>query len=174
MERIHIYVDGKANYKNGAKGGNTMIYKSYASVEGSFDKKYAAAYIAYMMIGSFFKKATFRNDRMKQRLFMNYKAMKEKKQVEWEAWTEALAKETFEGERPEESHCIVSGYEEKGMFVLRFRTGKRDYEEKKKKKGHVNLHRIAAVGRKQKATTAGQRRSPVVYAKTYKKKASAA
>ena len=121
-----------------------MVYRSFESVEAMTNMMYAAAYIAYMMVGSFFKKTMFKNPVQEKQLFMEYKTMKESKQIEWEDRTEALAEQVFANDTPEIDKCVVFGFEEKGKYYLRFRTGNKDYEAVINRKGELKLYPIAA------------------------------
>ena len=120
-----------------------MVYRSFKSVDTASNRMHAAAYIAYMMVGSFFKKTVFKNPIHEKQLFMNYKAMKESKQIEWEIWTEALAEKVLADDTPEKNSCVIFDFQEKGKYYLRFRTGKRDYEAEIDRKGHLKLYPIA-------------------------------
>ena len=68
-----------------------MNYYSYGSVENGYNKQLAAAYVVYMIFGSYFKKCRMANPLEEEHLKAHYMSMKEKLQYEKEEFLDNLA-----------------------------------------------------------------------------------
>ena len=102
--------------------------KSFSSIEKGYNRQFATAYAAYMIVGSYFHKCTAANSYEEKHLYLHYVEMPMGKQVDCEKRIDDLML-NIEYNDPEFMECIAQlnsstyFYKEDEYFIVDFRTG---------------------------------------------------
>lgn len=121
-----------------------MNYYSYGSVENGYNKQLAAAYVVYMIFGSYFKKCRMTNPLEEEHLKAHYMSMKEKLQYEKEEFLDDLSTEVLGALNVEHLTCEVHTTRVKELYCVLFFTGSQDFAAGIDRKGRVRILRIPA------------------------------
>jgi hypothetical protein len=102
--------------------------KSFSSIEKGYNRQFAAAYAAYMIVGSYFYKCEAANSYEEKHLYLHYVEMPMGKQIDCEKRIDDLM-QNIEYNDPgfiesiASLKCVTAFYKDGEDFIVDFRTG---------------------------------------------------
>lgn len=119
-------------------------------VDGSYNVQLAKSYITYMMVSSYFKKATCQNKREETHLYLHYCEMPQQKQLKQEEYVvktiEKIDRRILR--KLENLQCSVSFEKVNTMYTIHFLTGFEEVIAEIDEKGMVDIRVYSKLNRK--------------------------